>query len=338
MAGTALTSGCATRQRSSASVFRFSTADFAPHDRLAAWREGVGGGVHLRLDVEPVQDAPPHATVELHRWPSASLYYSDISPVRASRTPALLQDGDGDFRLVRVEGSGFQFTAQGVDEVVGDGCAALLFNGVAGTVRYFAACRVTAIRLRRTDLAAALSGLDDCPIRGVAPGSPALRLLDSYTRRLRSDGPTADPELASCVGHHLTDLAALALGTTRDLAEIARLRGGRAARLREVKADIERRLGDENLSATNVAERHRVPVRYLQRLFEAEGVTFTEFVLARRLARAYRLLSDPRFIGQPIGIVAFESGFTNQTYFNRTFRRRYGAAPSDVRAQVRRDH
>jgi transcriptional regulator GlxA family with amidase domain len=36
--------------------------------------------------------------------------------------------------------------------------------------------------------------------------------------------------------------------------------------------------------------------------------------------------------------VAFESGFTNQTYFNRTFRARFGAAPSDVRSRVRGDN
>ena len=123
MDGTASVSGCATQQRSSAPVFRFSSADHAPHDRLDAWRQGVGRGVHLRLDVEPVGDAPPRATVELHRWASASLYFGETTPVRASRTRALVQDGDGDFRLVRSEGAGFQFTAQGVDETVEDGCA-----------------------------------------------------------------------------------------------------------------------------------------------------------------------------------------------------------------------
>jgi AraC-like DNA-binding protein len=335
MDGTALTSGSAARSLPNASIFRFSTADFAPRDRLSAWREGVGGGVHLRLDVEPLDDAPPRATVEVHRWASASLYFGDTSPVRASRTPGLVQDGDGDFRLVRAEGAGFQFTAQGVDETIDDGCAALLFNGVPGTVRYFRSCRVTAIRLRRADLAAVVRGLEDRPIRRVAPGSPALQLLDSYARLLRAEKPAADPDLAGRVGQHLTDLVALALGTTRDLAENAALRGGRAARLRDIKADIEHRLGNEDLSTATIAARHRLPVRYVQRLFEADGVTFTEFVLEQRLLRAHRLLGDPRFATQPIGIVAFESGFTNQTYFNRTFRARFGVSPSEVRASLR---
>jgi hypothetical protein len=48
-----------TAVRPNPSVFRFSTADDAPLDRLAAWREVLGDGVHLHLDVEPVDDAPP---------------------------------------------------------------------------------------------------------------------------------------------------------------------------------------------------------------------------------------------------------------------------------------
>ena len=120
----------------SPSAFRFSTADYAPQDRLAAWREVLGGSVHLHLDVESVADEPPRATVELHRWSTSSLYFSNTTPVRALRTPRLVQDGDGDFRLLRAEGAGYRFTSNGVDEVVNDGDAALLFNGVVGAVRY----------------------------------------------------------------------------------------------------------------------------------------------------------------------------------------------------------
>jgi AraC-like DNA-binding protein len=34
--------------------------------------------------------------------------------------------------------------------------------------------------------------------------------------------------------------------------------------------------------------------------------------------------------------VAYEAGFGDLSYFNRTFRRRYGATPSDVREAARR--
>jgi AraC-like DNA-binding protein len=84
-----------------------------------------------------------------------------------------------------------------------------------------------------------------------------------------------------------------------------------------------------------LAARHRCTERFVQRLFEMEGTTFTEYVLAQRLARAHRMLSDPRRDGEKISTVAYDCGFGDVSYFNRVFRRRYGIAPSDVRAQAR---
>ncbi|HJP98445.1 MAG TPA: helix-turn-helix domain-containing protein, partial [Rhodanobacteraceae bacterium] len=59
---------------------------------------------------------------------------------------------------------------------------------------------------------------------------------------------------------------------------------------------------------------------------------FSEFVLARRLVRANRLLTDQRWADRTIASIAFESGFGDLSYFNRTFKRCYGARPSEVRA------
>ena len=70
----------------------------------------------------------------------------------------------------------------------------------------------------------------------------------------------------------------------------------------------------------------------------AAGTTFTEFVLDQRLARAHRLLTDPHADGRGVGAIAYESGFGDLSYFNHSFRRRYGATPSDIRASRTQDH
>jgi AraC-like DNA-binding protein len=314
--------------------FRFSTDDVRPCDRTAVWRE-VLGRVHLHLDVEQVGDGPLHATVESHRWASASLYFSDTTPVRASRTREFVQDGDGDFRLLRADGAGYHYVSNGVDHVVDDGCSALLFNGVVGSVRYLGSCRVTAIRLRRADLANAIRGLDDRAIRQIEPGSRALRLLAGYVDLLRLQGPAADPLMAGQVASHLTDLVALALGATGDSAEVARGRGLRAARLSAIKADIVANLAGPDLAIAAVAARHGVTPRYVGMLFESEGSSFTDFVLEQRLYRAHRMIADPRHADRMISAIAFASGFGDLSYFNRTFRRRFGVTPSEVRARAR---
>jgi AraC-like DNA-binding protein len=58
-------------------------------------------------------------------------------------------------------------------------------------------------------------------------------------------------------------------------------------------------------------------------------------VLAQRLARAHRTLLDPRRESEKISVVAYDCGFGDVSYFNRAFRRHFGAAPSDICAQAR---
>jgi AraC-like DNA-binding protein len=74
-----------------------------------------------------------------------------------------------------------------------------------------------------------------------------------------------------------------------------------------------------------------VTPRYIHKLFENEGFTFSAFVLGQRLSRAHRILSDPRFADRSVSSIAFDVGFGDLSYFNRAFRRRYAATPTDVR-------
>lgn len=66
-----------------------------------------------------------------------------------------------------------------------------------------------------------------------------------------------------------------------------------------------------------------------------EGVTFSEYVLEHRLMRAHRALNDPRARHQSISAIALGVGFGDLSYFNLTFRRRFGMTPSDVRDRAR---
>jgi AraC-like DNA-binding protein len=111
----------------------------------------------------------------------------------------------------------------------------------------------------------------------------------------------------------------------------AKARGLRAARLQAIKADIAHRFADERLSVSEVARRHGVTPRYVHMLFAAEGRTFSEFLIEQRLTQAHRMLTDLRFAARTISAIAFEVGFANLSYFNRCFRRRYGASPSAIR-------
>ncbi len=85
------------------------------------------------------------------------------------------------------------------------------------------------------------------------------------------------------------------------------------------------------LLVADVAGRLGVTPRYVQMLFEAEGTTFTEYANERRLDAALAMLRSPRYVAWSIAGIALEAGFRDLSNFNRRFRRRFGATPSDLR-------
>jgi AraC-like DNA-binding protein len=103
--------------------------------------------------------------------------------------------------------------------------------------------------------------------------------------------------------------------------------------------DIRAHLGGGDLSVAEVAQRQRMTPRYVHKLFENEGFTFSSFVRDQRLACAHRMLSDPRLADRTIGSIAFDVGFGDLSYFNRTFRQLYGATPGEIRqSALKADH
>ena len=65
-----------------------------------------------------------------------------------------------------------------------------------------------------------------------------------------------------------------------------------------------------------------------------EGRSFLEYVFAERIARALRAHTDS---DRTISAIAFAIGFSDLSHFNRTFRRRFGRTPTEVRADVAHD-
>jgi AraC-like DNA-binding protein len=124
----------------------------------------------------------------------------------------------------------------------------------------------------------------------------------------------------------------MALNSTHDGSSVANGREVRAARLRAIKADILENLDDLDLTLNSVALRQRITPRYVHKLFEFEGITFSEFVLGQRLMRAHGMLCNPRSVDLTITAIAHAAGFGDLSYFNRTFRRRFGATPSELRS------
>jgi AraC-like DNA-binding protein len=194
------------------------------------------------------------------------------------------------------------------------------------------------LTLSRQTLLPLVPGLEDAFMQPVPRDTEALQLLMRYVRLFDDQQSLVTGQMRHLVVNHVYDLVALALGATRDAAAIAKGRGVRAARLHAIKTEILNSSNRHDLSLAGLAARYRVTPRYVQMLFESEDTTFSRFLLDQRLARAHRMLSDPRLAQRTISAIAYEAGFSDLSHFNRAFRRRYGESPSDARASIRHSH
>jgi AraC-like DNA-binding protein len=321
--------GVLTASSPETSVARFSTEGLAPRDRFAVWCEVFGRGL-LRADIEQMSDGPFRASATMRQLAGIRMMSAATTGLIYRRPPELVVSDDLVFSFGAAKGS--QAQQLGREASAEDGDALLMLSGEWSLVSRASEGRFDAIRVPRTMLTPAVRNVEDLYCRRIPSHIPSLRLLTRYLAIVGNPDLIATPELQHAAATHIVDLIALTLGATREAAEAAQGRGVRAARLYAIKQDIAGTLDRPDLSVATLALRHGCTPRFIQRLFEAEGTSFTEYVLGQRLARAHRMLTDPQRAGDKISTIALDAGFADLSYFNRAFRRRFGDTPSGMRA------
>ena len=163
-------------------------------------------------------------------------------------------------------------------------------------------------------------------------GHPHLReVLAGYFALSSGTAASLDAVSQMTMARHMTELVGLLLRAERDLAAPDLRDGYGAARLQLIQAQVLEHLGDDGLTIASVARRSGLTPKQVQRLFAPTGMTFAEFVLEQRLLLVRRLLSGLGRRREKIGSIAHDAGFGDLSYFNRTFRSRFGMTPSEWR-------
>lgn len=318
----------------SAAPLRFSldTDQLPERDRFAIFYEEFVSRYN-GLDIAIPEQSRFHVALALQFLGQAKIVHSSQSALSCFRTPERIRDGDDSLTVVLMERGNAYYREQGSDWQLGPGDAIICDSAYRGEYAYTSSAQSWCIKLPRAAIADLLRR--DIRLGGLKldRSDSARRLLHLYLREtLNADlhGPAAQ-----LYEQHLLDLLALALGATPGAQATASDRGLRAARLAAVLREIANRSADPRLSAVMIALVLGVTPRYVHLLLEETGKSFTHHLLDRRLQSAVGLLRDPTWRHQRIVDIAAEAGFTDLSYFNRMFRRRYGATPSDIRAAAR---
>ena len=175
------------------------------------------------------------------------------------------------------------------------------------------------------------AGIEDKQGLLIGSDNEALGLLQNYLSMVDRMSLTPGSALLDHVGDTIIDLVGLATGAKGDDAELAGARGLRAARLQAVMKQIKRNYRNPALSASVVGLQIGLSARYVQDLLSSAGGSFSDRILELRLQDAKAILTDARCQDRRIGDIALEVGFSDISYFNRSFKKRFGCSPRAAR-------
>ena len=198
---------------------RVSTDAFPRSHSMEAFRELFGKAI-LNIDIDPRAGHELDITMMLRALPDLGIDIGNASPTLCRHRSGEAENDDLVFSIV--QNAGATLRQKGREATYGDGEAILTAHGDPATCTIHKPARLLHFRFRRERLAARLHGGADAVCRPVPRDHPALRLLVHYTSALDDQQVLASPDLRTAVVDHFYDLAAVALGATRDAAESAR--------------------------------------------------------------------------------------------------------------------
>jgi len=311
-------------------LLRFWTDDYPAPKRLSAWTE-VLSRMLLKAQVEQLADTPFQVDACLRALPGVHFGAGLWSPSVTRRTREIAKaDPKGFYIVINTEGL-LRVRTAAEEVMLSEGDAVFLTCAQEVSLMRPEPGRLTCARVDPAQFKFLVPDAEDCGGTVIRHGNEALRVLTTYLRDLDDKQGLTNPETRALVVSHIFALIALTLNSARDAAQASKAATPNAARLRAIKQYTAEHLSDQDLSIARVATANRLSSRQVQRLFEADDSTFSEFLLLKRLQSVHAVLTDLRQAHRSVSDIALAAGFGDVSYFNRAFRNHYGASPTAIR-------
>ena len=324
---------CADRRASYCGIgscFKRLLGDAMPAElSLSTWREQIGRRL-INLDFEPSPRERFRALIEpLFHHDGLRVTRSRISAGVTFRDKSMVGDGEYTRSLLFADHGRLTVTHQGREITLRQGEATVVENWMPGRVGSDTTFAFAAVVLPVADGNSSCPGLDRVLGKPIWRNDGTLKLIRDYIRILRRKTHAhLQPGAAAAVRRHLFDLASLVV-SGGNIADVD-VPSVQEIRLATAIALIEGQFCDPGLTPAVVAANLNISTRYLERLLESSGRTFSARVMDLRLDAAHRMLDDPAARHLRISEIAARSGFTDLSHFSRRFRQRYGEPPSAV--------
>jgi AraC family transcriptional regulator, positive regulator of tynA and feaB len=308
-----------------------STHHLPARDKFSFWNEVICRTV-VDLDCRPVEHPHFEASIGGFDAPGLGVYDIHTCPHLVYRDKAQIARLDDDALIINyvTEGSlhaeqhGRTVLLQPGDASVSDAAAPyfLAFDRPLGCV---------SVKVSRQEMLLRAGGIERLTAVSLSRASSLQPVVFGFLRQLIAEAPRLSPEAGSKAVAVFKELVAASLQEALRLPGAPPSEHGAVARQR-IKAFIEAHLTDAALCPDSVAREMRLSTRYINRLFETDGLSLGRYIWQRRLDRCARCLADPSLAGESITSIAIGHGFNDLSHFSRVFKQRFGRSPREYRA------
>ncbi|WP_437773401.1 helix-turn-helix domain-containing protein [Arthrobacter sp. KNU40] len=280
--------------------------------------------------------------------PQLSLHVLTADPFGVSRTPIDVRQHDSDDLMLVIHdlGSPGQVEHRDTRSELRPGDAVLIDTRRPYTFDYTTPIQQTVLKLNRSSAGRLDAAVGRVIHSAEGPlGRVFRKILDelvdlSSTSRLQAEpsGPAAGRGVPT--GGNGIEAASLAAAAVDILAAIYNADPslnnrllGREALMKTAKDFVRSRFRDPQLSPALIAQYLRISPRLVAQVFADSGTSPAAFIREERVQEAAGLLRSPAHRDAAIFDIGLRVGFADATTFTRAFKRVYGTAPSEFRAQ-----
>jgi AraC-like DNA-binding protein len=304
----------------------YSTIDLPASKSIDAWRQAMAE-VYYRLDIQSRHDDRLNGELLDIQFDSLGIsnFKADAQRV-IRRKESAKEDKSEDFVFLFPTRKNMQFEQRGRTGLATPGSVFLLNSAEDYVIDVPDGSENITIKIDRSILIDRVKGIDSlCAAAHIATPHlvPVVTTLGSQLLKL----PPGDS--AERLQQSVVDLICLML-ELREVPQSQTLIRQTLSTSMFSRLDgyLRENLHRNNLSPDQAARDHKISVRYLHKIFHCHGISFGQRLLEIRLQHAHQLISSQLPLRNTnIGEVAYQCGFSNQSYFSTCYRKYFGLAP-----------